>query len=116
MVRLNSSLSSLVARRKSLTALPTCPMISGSLAGPNTISARTTINRSSMGPMPRIFIAARLCRPDLSSVDYIPLGSTEDLVSERAVGGFGGGDPHLALVGRLGFGDALQDVLAALRV
>ena len=68
MVRLNSSLNSLVARRKSLMALPTWPMISGSLAGPNTIKARTTISRISIGPMPRMFTRG-LCRPHAPSVD-----------------------------------------------
>jgi hypothetical protein len=37
-------------------------------------------------------------------------------VSEGGVDGLGGGDPDLALVRWLGFGDALQDVLATLRV
>src|SRR5579859_5395710 len=44
----------------------------GSLAGPNTIRARTTINRSSIGPMPRKFISrddyAVLSRP--ASISY----------------------------------------------
>src|SRR5579859_6347659 len=91
-------------------------MISGSLAGPNTIRARTTINRTSIGPMPRIFIAARLCRPHLSSVDYIALGVAEDFVSERAVSRLSGRDPDLSLLGGIWFGDTLQNILPTLRI
>jgi hypothetical protein len=81
MVRLNSSLRSEVALRKSLMALPTWPMISGSLAGPNTIKARTTISRISIGPMPSTFIARGLCRPHLASVDYKALGTPQEIAS-----------------------------------
>src|ERR671939_893615 len=116
MVRLNSSLNSLVALRKSLMALPTWAMISGSLAGPNTIKARTTINMISIGPMPRTFIAARLCSPNVASVDYKPLSCTQELVNVRFVVRVGAGDPYLALLSWLGLRDALQHVRAALRV
>src|SRR5207302_1015585 len=95
-------------------ALPTWPMISGSLAGPNTIKARTTIKMISNGPMPRTFIAARLCSPNLASVDYKALGRTQELANVRFVGHVGAGDPYLTLVSWLGLGDALQDVGASL--
>src|SRR6266545_4915459 len=110
MVRLNSSLSSLVARRKSPIARPIWPMISGSLAGPNTIRARTTISTSSSGPIPRKFIAAGLCPPYLASVDLKLLGAGQDFVGES--GAVGAGDPHLAFRVRFGAGDTMHDVLA----
>src|ERR671935_1342885 len=91
-------------------------MISGNLAGPKTIKARTTINKISIGPMPRTFIAAGLCRPHLASVDYKALSPTQDIASTRFVARVGGGDPYLLLPSRLGFGDTLQHVRAPLRI
>src|SRR5215216_1968901 len=114
MVRLNSSLSSLVARRKSPMARPIWPMISGSLAGPNTIKARTTIRISSIGPIPRKFIAAGLCPPNVPSVDYKPLRAREHLLGEAA--DIGSRDPHLSLCGPVRLCHALQDVLPSFRI
>src|ERR687885_1101011 len=90
-------------------------MISGSLAGPNTIRARMTISRTSIGPIPKTFIAAGLCRPHLPSVDYESLRTREELV--REVLGIRGRDPYLAfglLVARAGH--TLQDIPSALGV
>src|SRR2546428_10974673 len=116
MVRLNSSLNSLVVLRKSLMALPTWPMISGSFAGPNTIKARTTISTISIGPMPRTFIARRLCSPNLASVDYKALSCAQEVVNVRLIVGVGAGDPHLPLLTWLGLRNALQNVQASLRI
>src|SRR6266545_3065484 len=87
-------------------------MISGSLAGPNTIRARTTISTSSSGPIPRKFIAAGLCPPYLASVDLKLLGAGQDFVGES--GAVGAGDPHLAFRVRFGAGDTMHDVLVDL--
>src|SRR5437588_12291828 len=95
-------------------ARPTWAMISGSFAGPNTIRARTTISLSSGGPMPRKFIAAGLCPPDVPSVDYKLLRTGQDFVVEA--GRLGRGDPHLPFGWAFGVRDALQHVLAPLGV
>src|SRR5919206_383077 len=89
-------------------------MISGNLAGPNTMRARTTISMSSSGPMPKKFIAAGLCPSHLSSVDYILLRASERFFSEALR--IRGGDPYLSLRWTLGLRDALQHVVTFFRV
>src|SRR5207302_6300391 len=68
----------------------------------------------SIGPMPRTFIARRLCSPNLASVDYKALSCAQEVVNVRLIVGVGAGDPHLPLLTWLGLRNALQNVQASL--